>query len=481
MEAPFSAEVTLESRLSMIRPRYIELSGTLSVSKPVDRIICTITDDRRVREEYRNVFIPYSNVLSFPLNSIVKSSAFLSLSPGEKTLRIVCESGNNSITAFINHFTVLGNVGPFSEITKKCSYSTKQDLSYFLGSPIYKNYMSWQPSERENTLTVTIPDEQKAAYLQLDWLIPPSSFMIEFLDADQNRLSHYSGHDNYNFYCDAVELPSGTKYVNISVYDYNSALSTIHVFTDFNPDIQLWKPMPEKLDILHISTHQDDELLFFGGSIPHYAQSGYETGVLYMADCGRHRYQEALSGLWICGLKYHPEFLGLLDSIPDNYDIALSQWDGLDNVVNLIVEKIRKLKPDVIVTHGEDGEYGHQQHIVTSNAVLMAVEAASNPDFHPESYEKYGAWNVKKLYRHQTFGDNVIQMDWNKPLDAFGGRTAIEMSEIGYNRHLSQISYLSYSFADFYPSNTFALVYSTVGPDVIGGDFFENIVSSFGA
>ena len=38
------------------------------------------------------------------------------------------------------------------------------------------------------------------------------------------------------------------------------------------PDwVQVWEPTCEKADILFLSTHPDDELIFFAGAIPTYA------------------------------------------------------------------------------------------------------------------------------------------------------------------------------------------------------------------
>ena len=474
-ETPFTFDVSLENRLAMIEPSYFELLGTLTLSAPVDRIICSISNDRRHFEEYNSVYVPEKDALSVSLSSVVKKNAFIRLSPGEKTLKIICERENLSETVLEIRFTVLGDVGAYSEITKKCDFISRQNLSYLKTGQYYREHTSWRPNDKENTLSVHLPSDENAKLIQLEWLVPPASFKFEVIDTDGNTDVLHSGTNINRFYSDVFYLPEDTKTVSITVDDYDSGLCALRVFSEEDKDIQHWQPMPEKLDILHISAHQDDELLFFGGSIPYHAASGYKTGVLYMANCSRKRYAEALSGLWIAGVKYHPVFLGLTDGNVGRYEHALSLWNGFDHTVRLLTEEIRRLKPDVIITHGEDGEYGHKQHIVTSNTVLAAVKAAADPSCYPESFEKYGAWEVKKLYRHQTFGENVIKMDWNKPLDYFDGRTSLEMSEIAYNRHVSQISTIRYIFGIEYASDTFSLVHSTVGPDVIGGNFFENI------
>lgn len=478
-DVPFSAEVSLENSLTMIRPGYFELKGTISFSKPVDKITCSIFDERRMKEEYTRTFTYDKETLSVSVLSVVRSAAFSKLSAGEKTLRLYCESGDEKITAIETRFTVLGIVGSYSSVTKKCIFDTRQDIASVIKEPNYYKHRSWVPSDRENALTIRFPSDISPTLLQLEWLTPPSSFSIEYLDSEGAVVSSEAYGQEYSLYCDTFHIPSGTSSVRVTVNDFETAICNLHVFDESGPtvDIQDWTEMPEKLDLLHISTHQDDELLFFGGSIPYHAAKGYETGVLYMADCGRSRYEEALSGLWIAGLRYHPVFLNLKDAKCENYNGALYAWRNVD-VVELLTEQIRKYKPEVIVTHGEDGEYKNYQHIYTTKSVLEAVKCASDPSCYPESYEKYGAWEVKKLYRHQTFGDNVIKMNWKEPLKAYDGRTSLQMSEIGYNRHVSQISYLKYSFGIQYANDTFALVHTTVGPDVEGGNFFENLDST---
>ena len=61
------------------------------------------------------------------------------------------------------------------------------------------------------------------------------------------------------------------------------------------PDwVQRWEEPVEKADILFLSAHQDDELIFLGGTIPYYATALKKpTVVVYMANCTRYRRNEA--------------------------------------------------------------------------------------------------------------------------------------------------------------------------------------------
>jgi N-acetyl-1-D-myo-inositol-2-amino-2-deoxy-alpha-D-glucopyranoside deacetylase len=44
-----------------------------------------------------------------------------------------------------------------------------------------------------------------------------------------------------------------------------------------------------------------------------------------------------------------------------------------------IVRLLRRLRPDVVVTHGSTGEYGHPQHLATNRAVTAAFFSAGDP------------------------------------------------------------------------------------------------------
>ena len=49
-----------------------------------------------------------------------------------------------------------------------------------------------------------------------------------------------------------------------------------------------------------------------------------------------------------------------------------------------------------------------------------------------ESAEKYGAWQVKKLYLH-LYDTASITMDWRVPLAAFDGKTALYYAKKNYH------------------------------------------------
>ena len=78
-------------------------------------------------------------------------------------------------------------------------------------------------------------------------------------------------------------------------------INEVFVFGDGDlPDwVQRWEPTPEKADLLLLVAHPDDELIFFGGTIPTYAvERGMNVVVAYMSYSNTTRRSELLNGLW---------------------------------------------------------------------------------------------------------------------------------------------------------------------------------------
>lgn len=261
--------------------------------------------------------------------------------------------------------------------------------------------------------------------------------------------------------------------------------------------VQQWQPTPEKCDLLVLSGHPDDEILFFGGTIPYYAaERNMQVVVAYltagnMSDLIKEnrvtgRRSELLNGLWEMGLRNYPVIYDFWDKYSKKLDSAYEAV-GKKKVQETMVELLRMCKPEVVVTHDVNGEYGHGIHRVCADVMQHCIPVAAEAANYSESAQKYGAWQVKKLYLHM-YDQNAIEMDWDQPLSAFGGRTGYQVAEAGYQWHVSQheagqknpetgkFEYFIVEPRDSkYSCYRFGLAYSMVGYDVNGGDFFENI------
>ncbi len=227
--------------------------------------------------------------------------------------------------------------------------------------------------------------------------------------------------------------------------------------------VQDWQPFEGKADLLVLSAHADDELLFFGGVIPYYTkEAGKNVIVCYLTHQTSTRRSELLDGLWLCGVRSYPE-MGVfkdikVDTAPDCYEY----W-GREKVLAHVEGLIQRYRPNVMVTHDTRGEYGHGAHKVCA---AMAMQAVTEPS---------GPWQVKKLYLH-LYKENAITLDWRQPLESFGGQTAFDVARAAFKCHDSQRSNgLIVQDWGQYANNRFGLYYSAVGPDTGTPDLFENI------
>jgi LmbE family N-acetylglucosaminyl deacetylase len=82
-------------------------------------------------------------------------------------------------------------------------------------------------------------------------------------------------------------------------------------------------------------------------------------------------------------------YLGYRDSgmsgSKDNKHLDSLAMAPLDEVAGRIVEIIRELKPNVVITHDAGGGYGHPDHIATHNATVKAFYSAADPKQYPEA------------------------------------------------------------------------------------------------
>ncbi len=240
-------------------------------------------------------------------------------------------------------------------------------------------------------------------------------------------------------------------------------------------DVQRWSRL-EKCDMMLLSAHPDDEILWFAGLLPTYAgERKLRVQVSVLVPTGGLRKLELLSALWHCGVQYYPDMLNFLDKNGHTPEKQYTLWKGKNRVLSRVVEVIRRHKPEVIVTHGEGGEYGHGAHRTAADAAKEAIRLTPKKSKFSKSAKAFGTWEVKKLYLHE-YEKNPIRCDWSVPLQAFGGKTGYEVAEEAFAFHASQVA-RDWGFEIHGPHDNadFGLYYTSVGPDSGIGDLMEHI------
>ena len=338
------------------------------------------------------------------------------------------------------------------------------------------NFLTWCSFDAGSELSFRADEPVGGVYLV--WNTFPSAWT---LSAD--GVSVEAGTNGYLHEYVPLPVPS-TEFTIHFPADTDMDLCDIYAVSEgILPDwVQLWLPPCETADILVVPTHADDEFIFFGGILPSYAaERGLEVQVLYMTShyigSERHRCHEKLNGLWIAGVRHYPVTNMVRDYLFDSYREAAGYY-GPGAFTEFQVQQIRRFKPLVIVEHDENGEYGHAVHRFNAYSMEEAVVLAADPSYDPDSAALYGVWDTPKTYLH-LYGepDSRTSLNYETPLDFFGGKTAYEVALQGLNEHHSQLiwDFEVYSFDSPFDSHSFGLYRSLVGPDIEKNDLMENI------
>jgi len=155
-----------------------------------------------------------------------------------------------------------------------------------------------------------------------------------------------------------------------------------------------------------VHAHPDDEAGAFGGTLLLYHERGVETSVVCLTEGtaarnrGTARTNEELAALRraefaaSCKLLHvsHGEVLDYPDGGLDRVDLYKAVGD--------LVERIRRLRPHVMLTFGPDGGVtGHIDHAMAGTFATLAFEWAGRPDRYPEQLQEgLTPHRAQKLY-----------------------------------------------------------------------------------
>lgn len=380
-----------------------------------------------------------------------------------------------------------GSAAEAQDLTAACSFrlcpSTRHAPSMTDGK--YTSY--WESSKIQHPW-VTISCGTPIYGLYLCFRQMPSSFELQ-VRREEEWITLMPGDTRFQHSFYALDGVEAVRIYSTQEGSHKIGFNEIFVFGKGEiPDwVQRWEETEEKADILFFSAHPDDELIFLGGAIPTYASElGKRVVVAYLSWSNTTRRSEALNGLWSMGVRHYPEFGGFRDAFSNNVKDAYKKL-GKDKVLSWVTELYRKHRPEVVVTHDLNGEYGHGQHRMMADAAIQGYDLAADPSAYPEQAAQYGTWQVRKLYVH-LYGDetNQTRFDWNVPLESLGGKTGLEAASEAYALHKTQESAevkirgkwhrLSVEVTGAaYSNTTFGLYASEVGPDETHTDFLEHI------
>lgn len=162
--------------------------------------------------------------------------------------------------------------------------------------------------------------------------------------------------------------------------------------------------MGEILRLLCVLAHPDDESMGTGSTLAKYAAQGIETylvtatrgekgwtgnGAEYPgpAALGRLRQKELLAAANVLGIR-QVYFLDYIDGELDQTEPG--------EAIQKITRYLRLIRPQVVITFGPDGNYGHPDHIAISQFTTAAVVCAADPSY--SDSDNLPPHRVTKLY-----------------------------------------------------------------------------------
>lgn len=182
------------------------------------------------------------------------------------------------------------------------------------------------------------------------------------------------------------------------------------------------------LRLMAVLAHPDDESLGFGGTLARYAAEGIETSLVcatrgergWTGDASAYPGPLALGRLREAELVAATAALGVADVRFLGYvDGDLRCADPAEAVARIVTE-LRRIRPDVVVTFGPDGAYGHPDHVAISQLATTALACAADSTFddgsgaesHRVAKLYYRVWTAAEgdLYE-AVFGKVTIEVD----------------------------------------------------------------------
>ena len=321
---------------------------------------------------------------------------------------------------------------------------------------------------------MTVSAEEPIAYLYVQWEAPPKPWTLRCGEHEQSQ-------GEQGFFHEFVVLPEPSVEVEMQIYEKDDAVfAEIMAFgVGTKPDwVQDWQAPQEQADLLVIPTHSDDEFIFLGGLIPKSVAEGLRVQVVYIVEHHGFRRHEMLDSLWEAGVRNYPVTSRCADIYVDTVGKARREY-GSNYMTGFLVEQIRRFRPQVVVGQAEDGDSGHPVHIFGVECLKAALEQSAVTGAYPESEEKYGLYDVPKAYLHR-YGPEAdwTVLDYETPLEHFGGATAFDMAERAFQKCVTQYKdgkYHVYGVGSEHDSHCFGLYRTLLGPDEEKNDLFEHV------
>ena len=193
-----------------------------------------------------------------------------------------------------------------------------------------------------------------------------------------------------------------------------------------------------------VGAHPDDECFAFGGALALAADRGVETYMVCLTDGQAATYRgeaesgEALGKIRRAEFEASCKVLGVTHAEMLDYQDAKLEFVNFSAAAGRLVERMRRFKPDVVVTFGGDGGLNtHNDHMMVSSLTTAAFHWSGRVKRYPELGEVF---QPKRLFHISTNffipGRQVpLPIPWNVKLDI---RSVQKRKAEAFREHPSQ-------------------------------------------
>jgi len=234
-----------------------------------------------------------------------------------------------------------------------------------------------------------------------------------------------------------------------------------------------------------VVAHPDDECFAFGGALALAAERGVETYVVCLTDGqaasnrGDAATGEALGEMRRDEFRRSCEVLGVTHHELMDYHDGRLEFVEFSVTAGLLVERMRRFKPDVVMTFGGDGgQNTHADHMIASMLTTAAFHWARQTKRYPEAGAPHKAKRLYYVTANFLIPDRPPMMPtpWTVTLDI---RSVRERKNEAFRQHVSQAPLLEKTkdiFAKYGAEEFYALA-ATMEPQAArqGTDLFEGL------
>jgi LmbE family N-acetylglucosaminyl deacetylase len=239
------------------------------------------------------------------------------------------------------------------------------------------------------------------------------------------------------------------------------------------------------LKLMCVIAHPDDECYAFGGALALAGDRGIETYVVCLTDGQAATNRGDASSGDALGKMRRDEFSASCKVLGVSHHELMDYQDGQLEFVNFsltagrLVERIRRYKPDVVITFGGDGGPNtHPDHMMVSMLTTAAFHWAGQV----KRYRDAGApFKTQRLYYvtanfHLPDRPPAVPMPWTVTLDI---RSARERKIEAFRQHISQAPLMERTKEIFerYGAEEFYTLVATAEPQAarLTTDLFEGL------